>query len=305
VIAGYSMGGYGVYRLGLEHPNLFAAAVVLAGAPACSIRVVEGVEQSVAVGIRECDDESDTSELVGNARELPYYIGHDWFDELAPASSAMEQAGRFDARGFRHRLELYARDHVAWSITGAFEGAVRWLEREDHRIAIDPGLIDYTWYAAHERPDLGTGPSDVWWVGGLHARSSDPGALARIRAESQALPSRSPLVERRPDVVANADGAALATELTWGNATNGLAGGPVVSVELTGVAAATIDLARAGLADEGVLVAKTDSTSLLVLSGLTPGTPVRGPDETTYDADAAGEVRLELTAGTATFRIGP
>ena len=37
VIAGYSMGGYGAYKLALAYPEVFAQAVVLAGPTACGV----------------------------------------------------------------------------------------------------------------------------------------------------------------------------------------------------------------------------------------------------------------------------
>ena len=44
VIAGYSMGGCGAYRLGLAYPEVFAQAVVLAGPPTCGVRLLPDVD---------------------------------------------------------------------------------------------------------------------------------------------------------------------------------------------------------------------------------------------------------------------
>jgi pimeloyl-ACP methyl ester carboxylesterase len=44
VVSGYSMGGYGAYKLGLTYPEVFAQAVVLAGPPVCGVRLLPDVD---------------------------------------------------------------------------------------------------------------------------------------------------------------------------------------------------------------------------------------------------------------------
>ena len=44
VIAGYSMGGYAAYKLGLSYPEVFAQAVSLAGPPTCGVRLLPEVD---------------------------------------------------------------------------------------------------------------------------------------------------------------------------------------------------------------------------------------------------------------------
>lgn len=300
VLAGYSMGGYGTYRLGLEHPDLFSAVLVLAGAPACSVRLAEGIEQSAASGNPECDQESDTTPLIENARDVPFYLGHDALDELAPVTSALQQASHFDALGYRHRLEIYLQqDHVVWSNTGTFEGAVRWLQREDRKAAVDPPRISYTWYAQHQRDDLGTGPGAVWWVSGLRAASDAPGFTARIDAVSRALAASVPTLERIREPVLNLDGPALATELRWGASSAPETLQPVLQVDLQGVSAATLDLARAGFVagDAGVIEVMADEPLELGLSGLSPGASAKAGSAQKVLVDAAGKVTLNLAAG--------
>lgn len=303
VLAGYSMGGYGVYRLGLENPDVFASAVVLAGAPACSIRVVEGAEQSVASGIRACDYESDTTPLLGNAGSVPFYIGHDGLDELAPATSAIQLASRFDEFGFRHRFELYPnQDHVAWSMAGRFEGASTWLKRSNPQIALDPAMISYTWYAEHQRPDLGTGPDGVWWLSGLRASSSDPGFRAHIDAESKALPPGARDIKRSSEGVLNGDGLAAATELTWEPKVASFDPKPEINLILSGVAAVTVDVSHAGVS-KGLVTVTSDGPALIRLTELKPGTRVRTGDGAFYKIRRSWTIQHKIGAGTTVFFI--
>jgi predicted esterase len=270
IISGYSMGGFGTYRFGLEHPDLFAQAVALAGPPNCSVRVLKGLEVPANVGQTDCETESDQSVLVENGRELPFYIGQGAIDELVLSPSIVEQAKRFDDLGFRHRFELYPNNgHVAWAETGHFEGAAAWLA--DRVRAPDPATITYRFYTSHQHPELGIGPSGAWWLSGLVARGSGPGLTARVVATSHALAARTPEVVRSQDAVTNADGAAVVQELQWSKVTEEPGGEARIDLQLESVSAATIDLARAGVGAgrDAVIAVQSDGPATLSVAGQT------------------------------------
>jgi predicted esterase len=307
VLAGYSMGGYGAYRLGLEHPDLFAAVLVLAGAPACSVRIVEGIEGSAVSGNRECDKESNTSPLIENARETPFYLGHDALDELAPVSSALEQADRFDALGQQYRIEIYSnQDHVVWSNTGTFEGAVSWLTRELRHVIRNPPRIAYGWYAQHQRDDLGIGPGSVWWLGGLRASSDEPGFRGRVDVWSHAIGPGDPVVQRLAEPVANSDGAGTARELRWPSRPATTLFEPAIDADLSGVSALSIDLPRAGFSpgQPGTIRLMTDALISLQLSGLKPGTVVQTSDGRSLRVPGSGQIDVTIPAGSSSLRFG-
>ena len=108
VIAGYSMGGYGVYKLALAYPEVFAQAVVLAGPPACGVRLLPGVDIPGNLDPHShCAREGDTLRLLVNARWLPFVIAHGLLDELVPVSSVLFQVHELDRLGLPlpvHRL---------------------------------------------------------------------------------------------------------------------------------------------------------------------------------------------------------
>jgi pimeloyl-ACP methyl ester carboxylesterase len=177
VIAGYSMGGFAAYRLGLGYPDLFSQAISLAGPPAKGLR-----------GARELGfADVDTTALVENARWLPYLIAHGAADQLVPATSVVEQVQEFERLGYRYRFELSpAEDHLAWAAEDGFTTVPGWIDRSPRRR--NPGHVTFSWYPALSHPEWGTGPTGAFWVRGLAARSAQPDQLARVDARSAARP---------------------------------------------------------------------------------------------------------------------
>jgi hypothetical protein len=241
-LSGYSMGGYGTYKLGLEYPQLFASAVALAGAPACGIKLGDRVFTQDFDG--RCGTDGDTAPLVGNARWVPWAIMSGVADQLVPVTSVIAQADEFARLGLRYRLELYAQDHLAWAMVDDYSTAGS-LMGSAPRVR-NPGRVDFTWYPRQVRPDLGTGPTSAYWLSALAARDARPGALASVRAVSGARPDAAVTPVTTAGIVAGGSPAAGAyREQTW---TLGPAPAPTPALDLTlrNVAALTVDGRAAG-----------------------------------------------------------
>lgn len=241
-IAGYSMGGYGTYKLGLAYPQLFAAAVPLAGPPACGIKI--GDRAYTQNGASRCGTVGDTTPLVGNARWLPYSIMHGAADELVPVASVVAQADEFARLGLRYRLELYAHDHVGWFVLDDFASAASFMASTPR--VRDPGRVDFTWYPHQSRPDLGTGPSSAYWLSGLVARDARPGALASVHAVSGGRPDPAVTPVATSGVVSGGSPSiGLYRQQTWTLGAVPPRSSSLV-LQLRNVASLTVDLARAG-----------------------------------------------------------
>lgn len=219
VLTGYSMGGWAGYHLGLAHPDLYAETVVLAGPPQCGVSLDASDLVAPAFDGR-CTTDGTAYDLVGNARWLPYRIGQGTFDQLVPFTSVEQQVARFAEAGLRHRFVRYpGEDHLIFATQDRFETVLDGLGLP--RVVRDPRDIDFTWRPHLSRRELGIGATTAYWLSGLRARSSDPGTLARVRAESQAIPDvvhvpastgPSPVVAPLPAVLSETtweDGAAL------------------------------------------------------------------------------------------------
>lgn len=272
VIAGYSMGGYGAYRLGLTYPSVFSQAVVLAGAPRCGIRVLPALGLPADIDhSSHCAREGETWPLLRNARWLPFVISHGALDEFVPVTSVAQQVLRLDRLGYRYRVAIYpTEDHVALAIQGKFDDSV------SHMLTAlrpaDPGRISFSWYPQLDRLDLGLGPQRIWWLSDLRACAGVAqrrGAVATVEAQSLARPDTPHRTRRRGGFFLGSKPApGFYAEQTWERQTDDPDVEPVVTLDLQGVAGLTVDVNRAGLADgwpEAAIRVTTDSHTEITL----------------------------------------
>lgn len=307
VLAGFSMGGYATYRLGLTYPAVFAQAIVLAGPPTCGVRLMPGIDMAADVDAdSHCSREGETWPLLRNARWLPFVIAHGLFDEFVPIFSVLQQVLRLDRLGYRYRFTVYlGEDHVALAVQGKFDDAVAHM-RSTTRQA-DPGHITYAWYPQLVRPDLGIGPQRVWWISGLRAAdeiAARRGAVATVDARSYARPDQKHRAHRRGGGILNFDPTPGAfAERVWRFGPPAEAQ-PRLSLRLTGVAALTVDAARAGLAGwaRSTVTVRTDGAADVTLDRLPPATTVRIDGSITRRTVTVppGRHRITLESGVAT-----
>lgn len=302
VIAGYSMGGYAAYRLGLTYPAAFAQIAVLAGPPTCGLRLLPGFDIPADLHRdSHCAREGETWPLLRNARWLPLVIAHGVFDEFVPIASVAQQVVKLDRLGYRYHFTAYPlEDHVALALQGKFDDSVSHLTTAPRRA--DPGRISFSWYPQLERADLGIGPHRVWWISGLRADPrvvSRRGALASVEARSRARPDREFRARRRAGPVLNFKPTpAVYVEQTWAPAPPREAK-PQLTLALTGVAGLTIDVGRAGLAalPRASITVTTDCPTEITVEGVPPSTQLRiagGPTGHTV-ALPEGRHRMTLT----------
>ncbi|MBV9319216.1 MAG: prolyl oligopeptidase family serine peptidase [Mycobacterium sp.] len=306
VIAGYSMGGYGVYKLGLAYPEVFAQAVVLAGPPTCGVRLWPDINIPADLDPKShCAREGDTWRLLVNARWLPFVIAHGLLDELVPFASAAEQALELDRLGYRYRFTVYpVEDHIAWILQDKFDDAVSHMGTGLRQS--DPGHISFAWYPQLVRRDLGIGPHRVWWLSGLTADpglAATRGKIAEVDARSYARPDPTHTTRRHRGFILHFDPTpGLYSELVW---QTGLPAArlPYLTLRLTGVASLTVDVDRAGLAalPKSKIAVATDAAAQVKLSGLPPAVKVEIDGKPTGPTVAvpAGRHQIKLTASAA------
>jgi pimeloyl-ACP methyl ester carboxylesterase len=264
VLSGYSMGGWATYKLGFEHPDLFANAVVLAGPPGCGARLADPADAPVPLGVTytgtDCATDGDSTPLISNARWLPYFIGHGTEDELVPVTSAVEQANAFRTSGNQFRFELYpGMDHLAWGASDLFGSAAAHMGNltREHR----PDHITFDWYPHLDRTwDFTTG---AYWIRDPHAPVDQPGLIAKIDAVSgmTGQPTHTTNLVLGASNVADGPPVGASMEQDW---VLGSTPPPnsEIDLNLSKVTALTVDLAGAGFqsAQEGVLKVTTDTT---------------------------------------------
>ena len=287
VISGYSMGGYGSYKLGLSYPDLFAKGMSLAGPPTCGIRVTGEVRAPSQEG--RCTDEGDTSELVGNARHIPFVVASGVLDELVPFTSILEQVEEFDRRGYRYHAEYYpAEGHIPYAAKDAFAPSAAQLGRTTREKA--PARVEHTWFPHLSRPELGIGTTGAYWLRELTAREGGPASRAKVDAHSAALVE--PLVDVVKTESADVPGdpsPAIVIDQTW-QRTGYAPRRDALSLALENVGSLVVDGHRAGLsrASSIAFTLTSDGPTTVRFAGLSKGAVVRVAGGATVTADRHG-----------------
>ena len=130
-LSGYSMGGYGTYKLGMQWPDLFGAAFTTVGPP-------------VAAGYL------DTSQLIENARWVPYMNWAGRTDASVPIAFVRAQQQRFDSLGLRSQLWTYPGGHYDFAAGDRWEGARAFLAASV--VQRDPPRVDYAFLPGRTGP---------------------------------------------------------------------------------------------------------------------------------------------------------
>jgi predicted esterase len=252
VVSGYSMGGFGSYKLGLTYPDVFAAAMPIAGPSVCGSRLYDGAVKYSAPG--RCTDDSDTQPLVANARWLPYVIADGVLDQLVPITGVLQQIQKFDDAGLRYKFWAYpTEDHLVYAVQDGFSHEVAALGHPT--VMQNPGEFHYAWYPQGSDPALGLGPTGIYWLRALHARDRSAGKLASIDASSGARPAGAHLVLKTRSVDAPGDPTpAVVQTSVWSPLGPPAAAKRTLTLSLTNVQGLSVDMGRAGLATGPVKV---------------------------------------------------
>ncbi len=129
---GYSMGGYGTYRLGTLLPELLAAGVSWVGPP------IDGIW----LGTTLQDQPNLTYSQLENTNHVPFFIIHGTFDELVPVTGVTRQANRFHDLGHEYRYALHpGQEHFSFAVIDDWTRERVWL-RGRARVT-DPARVTF------------------------------------------------------------------------------------------------------------------------------------------------------------------
>ena len=253
IIGGYSMGGFGAFNMGLDHPDLFAGMVILASAANEDLPRLE------------------------NARWIPYYHAHGMQDELVPYyEEAVPTVEELDRLGYRYRFDSYpTKDHVEWSLEDGQEFAGRWIAGRDRVRRRNPGAIVYRWFPREVNRRWGIGPTGAWWVRGVRARDTTADD-ARVRAVSRARPEARVRVFRESRNLIDPNGAPVQRKQLGWKRSSAPEARPRMILRLANVGTVKLRLRDTGLLRyrRSVIAARTDGPVSVVLKGLPAGARV-------------------------------
>jgi len=271
---GYSMGGFATYRLTTRWPDLFAKGFTQVGPPGELIWVPGSAPTGGASTL--------TNLLLGNVRNIPFLNLSMVQDELVPyPGPAAQNLGDpvngiegFEQLGYRYRFQTYpAGEHFTLFLLDNFPMATPFLE--DTQVDRNPYHVTYSVLPAEDTPAFGLIPDHAYWVSGLQA--VEPGTAEAPRTGTvDAFSHACGLGEPASTPGATAGAIPLPyneVSRSWG-APPAITPENKLTLSLTNLKAATIDLPRAGIntAAPLTLVLTADTPGVLMLTGLASGT---------------------------------
>ncbi|MHB8738932.1 MAG: alpha/beta hydrolase-fold protein [Candidatus Dormibacteria bacterium] len=306
-VSGYSMGGWGTYKLGLEYPDLFASAFSVVGPPANSIWLPPAPPTPGG-------EAQNSIHILNNAYNLPYLIEQGTSDELVPPAGVVMQADQFKADGLRYRFDLYpGYDHFAfaqfddWSVGRDFLGT--------GQVNLNPEVVDYTVAPALWGAVLPSVADHAYWVSGItpvSGLSASAAPTARVHFDSAArgrashtlvTPAPAPGVVNSPSETA----AYIDQQQTWDP---GLDGPNANELDYctTDVSAATVDMSRSGLDPAAPLTLSGSATATVTLNlsgGWSVPVQVCQGSACSTDTPSGGVLTVTLAPGSQSYTITP
>jgi pimeloyl-ACP methyl ester carboxylesterase len=264
-IAGYSMGGYGTYKLATQFPDLFARGQPTVGPPGLGIWVPPG--NPIPGGAA-----SNTNRMLASLRNVPFLIWNGALDELVPVAGAVAQANTFDALGYRYRFDLFdTADHLTLAVNDQFQPAADFLGAA--RVNRNPFHVTYVVNPTMDFPADGTVADHAYWLSGLRLRDRSGAApLGEVDAISKGFGRRDPPVEptrRRAGVLTGGQRGPLPfTEQSraWGKPAK-VARRDVLRLQATNLAQVVVHPRRARLDCGARLRVETDGPLAVRLAG--------------------------------------
>jgi dienelactone hydrolase len=272
-LAGMSMGGFCTWRLGLAHPDLFAAAIVYAGWPQAAWpsygTVVAGDVPAPPY---------DMTDYAENARNLPFLVIHGTNDEILPVNDSIAMLETLDNLGYEYRFQLYpGAHHDSQFPARTTSSAIDWLR--GRRRDTNPVHVTYrTWpqQLAHADPsvgnaDYGLAYDRAYWTSGI--RPAETSRPSHVNATTSGLGRGEAQTGEYIGLLSDEAGTFYVEGRSPGWVPIRVREDSFV-IDLSNVSEVTLDLARMGLDDEATYTITSDVPVIVHM---------RAPDGTVHD----------------------
>jgi predicted esterase len=150
VITGYSMGGFGTFKLAAQFPDLFARAQPTVG-------------------------QSEDTGVLASLRNVPVLMWNALADELVPPTSYLPTADELDRLGYRYELDIYTAEHLTLAIHDQYAPAAEFLGTAE--VDRNPPHVTYVANPGIDRPHLGVVADHAYWLSDVRTRGSGQGTV--------------------------------------------------------------------------------------------------------------------------------
>lgn len=255
-VSGYSMGGYGTYKMASQYPDLFARGFAIVG-PA---------DESIFGGPTggAIEDDQNTLHIADNLLNVPLLMWNGAIDELVPLAGVLRYEQRLYDLGYRHELDVFpTHDHFLFAVVD------RWGPGRDFlgtaTVDRNPDRVVYRAFPEMDNATLGLVHDHAYWVSDIAVAAGARSGLV----DAHSLASGGIAVTTADVLGPGTDPTPHAKRgLSW---TASAAGAPenTLEISLTDVASATLWIERAGIDTTATITLEVDSNgaATIVLAG--------------------------------------
>lgn len=257
-LGGYSMGGYGTYKIGAQYPDLFARGFAVVGP----------MDENIAGGPTGGSIESvnNTARIAENLWNIPLLMWNGTNDELVPVAGVLQHERILNRLRLRHRTQVYpGYDHFLFSVVDD------WTEGRDFLgtpvVDRDPVHVKYRAMPRMDVPALGLIHDHAYWVSDVRVATGAQSGLVDARSEATTRGRPFPVDSvgaSGPTASLPGQGPYVALTTAWGEteqqARNAL------TISLTDVASATLWIERAGIDPSSPIALSIDSTTAATIT---------------------------------------
>lgn len=244
-VTGYSMGGFGTFRLLARWPDLFTRGFSVVGAP------------------------GSAGDQLASLRNTPLLSWNAAQDELVNAKTTSDTLAAMTAAGIRFEEDLFlTADHLTLAANDEYGPGAAFLGTS--RVDRDPAHVTYVVDPAEDSAAASAVADHAYWLSGLRAAKAGSTGTVDVVSRGKGLTDGAVLpVATGAGVLTGGEIPAMAyasQTRSWGPVTPTTPADGLV-VQATGVSAVTIDAARAGVSCNAKLEVSTDVPLTVTVCG--------------------------------------